>query len=273
MPETSPKALLAQLLKAARQQSSYHTQEALANAIGKERTTVGKNEQGDRVPAFDVLQDTLAACNVAGLAKAALEGVWRLAKYTEEDAPVKVWFSGYLPFEAEAYSIRTWHPVIVPGLLQTEAYARALFTAMGMAPRDAEAQVELRMARQEILSRQKPPDLTFVLWEPVLRHQIGSPEVMREQLTKLLELPASVVVQVVPGDIGGNAGLGGAITLAEGQKGAVLLVEALVEDQVTTDTDLVLRASATFNAVRADALPRARSRNMIAEANEEWNER
>lgn len=272
-PETSPRALLAQLLKTARQQSAYRTQEALAGAIGKERTTVGKNEQGDRVPAFDVLNDTLTACEVTGLARTAIEGVWRLAKYTEEDAPVKAWFSGYVPIEATAHAIRTWHPVIVPGLLQTEAYARALFAAMGMAPEQVEEQVELRRQRQEILSRDRPPDMTFVLWEPVLSHQIGTPDVMREQLATLLRLPAWVVVQVVPSDIGGNAGLGGAITLAEGQKGTVLLVEALIEDQVTADADLVLKAGATFNAVRADALPRARSRNLISEANEQWSER
>jgi hypothetical protein len=216
--------------------------------------------------------DARAGALDSELARTAIEGVWRLAKYTEEDAPVKVWFGGYLPIEATAHTIRTWHPVIVPGLLQTEAYARALFTAMGMTPAQVEEQVELRMRRQEILARERPPDLTFVLWEPVLHHQIGTPAVMREQLAKLLELPSSIVVQVVPGDIGGNAGLGGAITLAEGQKGAVLLAEALIENQVTTDTDLVLKASATFNAVRADALPRARSRDMILEANEQWND-
>jgi hypothetical protein len=270
--EISPKALLAQLLRTARQESAHRTQEALAGAIGKERTTVGKNEQGDRVPAFDVLGDTLTACGVTGLARTAIEGVWRLAKYTEEDTPIKVWFSGYLPIEAAAHTIRTWHPVIVPGLLQTEAYARALFAAMGMSPEHVEEQVELRTRRQEIITRERPPDMTFVLWEPVLHHQIGTPEVMREQLARLLELPSSVVVQVVPGDIGGNAGLGGAITLAEGQKGTVLLAEALIEDQVTTDTDLVLKASATFNAVRAEALPRARSRNLISEAKEQWND-
>jgi DNA-binding XRE family transcriptional regulator len=271
-PEASPKALLAQLMKAARLQSAYRTQDALAGAIGKERTTVGKMEAGDRVPALDVLEDTLSACGVTGLAKTAIEGVWRLAKYTEEDAPVKVWFGGYLPIEAAAHTIRTWHPVIVPGLLQTEAYARALFTATGMNPAQVEEQVELRMRRQEILARERPPDLTFVLWEPVLHHQIGTPQVMREQLAKLLEFPSWIVVQVVPGDIGGNAGLGGAITLADGQKGAVLLAEALIEDQVTTDPDLVLKASATFNAVRADALPRARSRDLILEASEQWND-
>src|ERR1017187_6478410 len=90
-PETSAKALLAQLLRSGRQQSTYRTQEALAGAIGKERTTVGKNEQGDRVPALDVLGDTLTACGVTGLAETAIRGVWWLAEATEREVPGGLW--------------------------------------------------------------------------------------------------------------------------------------------------------------------------------------
>ena len=80
------------------------------------------------------------------------------------------------------------------------------------------------------------------------------------------------LVQIVPGDTGGNAGLGGPVTLADGPKGTVLLAEALIEDQVTAEPTLVRRASATFDAVRGDALNRADSRNMLMEALERWND-
>jgi hypothetical protein len=94
---------------------------------------------------------------------------------------------------------------------------------------------------------------------------------MAAQCARLLELPTSVVLQVVPGSVGANAGLGGAITLAAGTgKPEVLLAEALVEDVVTTDVPSVLRASATFDRVRADALNRAGSRTRITEAMEAW---
>jgi transcriptional regulator with XRE-family HTH domain len=272
-PEADPRVMLGELLRFARQQSSHRTQDALGRAIGLERTSVVRFESGDRVPNVDVLGALLDACEVAGLARSAIEKMWQLGRLTEEDAPVKVWFSGYLTAEAAAHSVRIWQPLIVPGLVQTPAYARAVFTAMGMSDEQVAEQIGLRLGRQSIIARPKPPNITIVMWEPVLYHQVGPAETMREQLARLLELPGSVVVQVVPGDMPGNAGLGGAVTLVEGPGGSVLLAEAMIEDQVTTDVDLLLRAGAVFDAVRGDALPRARSRNMIMEALEQWNSR
>jgi DNA-binding XRE family transcriptional regulator len=263
--------LLAQLLKTARQQSEYRTQEALAAAIGKERSTVGKSEQGERVPAWEVLQDILTASGVAGLARAAIEGLWWVAKSTEEDAPVKVWFSGYLTAEGSAHTIRVWQPLIFHGLFQTPDYTRALLAAADLGENEIQQQVQLREQRQAILHRRDPPNVITLIDEPILTRPVGSPQIMAAQCARLLELPSSVVLQVVPGDVGANAGLGGAITLAAGTgRPEVLLAEALVEDVVTTDVPLVLRASATFDRVRASALSRAGSRARITEAMETW---
>jgi hypothetical protein len=107
----------------------------------------------------------------------------------------------------------------------------------------------------------------------VLHHLIGSPEVMREQLARLEELSRSVVIQVVPEESGGNPRLGGAVSVVEGPRGAVLLAESLLEDQVTQDQDVVVRGTATFDAVRAEALPRIPSRTMITEAKNRWTSR
>lgn len=268
-PETDPRALLGELLRLARQESGHKTQEALARAIGMERSTVGKGEQGERVPTVHVLGDWLTACGVTGLARAAVEGVARLARNSGDDAPVKVWFSGYLTAEAVAHSIRIWQPLIVPGLVQTEAYARALFDAAGIGDDQARELIGVRLQRQEIFARPRPPNVVILLDESVLHRQVGPPEVMREQLGRLVELSRSAVIQIIPSC---NAGLGGAITLLTGPGGPeTLLAEALIEDQVTTDTSLVIRASATFDAVRGDGYARAHSRNLITEAIERWN--
>lgn len=264
------KSLLAEVLRLARQHGPHKTQAELARAVGLERTGITRAEGGEHVPTLQVLGSILAQCEAGPVADAAVQALWRLARRERDDEPVRLWFSGYLPVEAAATAIRTWHTTIIPGLLQTEQYAAALFGAMSLSAEQVAEQVGLRRRRQDILTRQRPPDLTFVLWEPVLYHLIGSPEVMRGQLERLLDLPANVVIQVVPGDTGGNAGLGGPVTLADGPKGTVLLAEALIEDQVTQDTDLVLKAAATFNSVRADALPRAASRRLISEARDSW---
>jgi hypothetical protein len=272
--DESAKSLLAETLRLARQHGPYKTQAELAVAVSLERTGITRAEGGEHVPTLHVLGNILAQCEVGPVAEAAIRGIWRLARREgDDDEPVKLWFSGYLPIEEAATAIRTWHTTIIPGLLQTAEYSGALFGAMGMPPEQVAEQVELRRQRQGILTRQRPPDLTFIVWQPVLYHLIGSPEVMRGQLEALLNLPANVVVQVVPGDTGGNAGLGGPVTLADGPKGTVLLAEALIEDQVTQDADLVLKAGATFNSVRADALPRAASRRLISEARDSWNDR
>lgn len=271
--EISARSLLGDLLRAARTQSGFKVQEELATELGMDRTGVSHTENGNRVPSARALGEWLDKCGVSGLARTAIEGVAKLARATDTSGPVKIWFSGYLAAEGEARSIRIWQPLIVPGLFQTEAYARALFEKMGLSDVKIRELTEVRLKRQEILAMATPPNITVVLWEPVLRHLIGSPAIMHEQLQRLADLSKSTVVQVVPSDTAGNAGLGGAVSLVDGPGGSILLFESLIEDQVTKDADLLHLAGATFDAVRGDALPRVPSRTMIVEASETWNSR
>jgi hypothetical protein len=165
--------------------------------------------------------------------------------------------------------------VIVPGLVQTPAYARELFTAMGHDEDKISELIDIRMGRQAILDLPDPPDITIALWEPVLHHLIGSAEVMRDQLARLAELSLRprILVHILPGKLGANAGLGGAINLAATDDAAELLLsDGLVEDRLTNDPALVRKASTTFNSVRGDALPRSDSRNVIMEAIETWSD-
>jgi transcriptional regulator with XRE-family HTH domain len=272
-PETSAKALLAQLLRAARQQSTYRTQESLAGAIGKERTTVGKNEQGDRVPALDVLGDTLTACGVTGLAETAIRGVWWLAKLTEEDAPVKIWFVGWVEAESKAHTVRYWSPLLMPGIVQTPEYAYELFRATGRTHERAGQEVDARTRRQAILDQQDPPTVIIVLWEPVLFHQVGTAEVMRGQLAKLLEISQrpGVLVHVLPSAVGANAGLGGPVSIASVTgKPDVLLTSSMLEDVVTADVPQVRAASTTFEVVRGVSANIMDTRRIISEAITAW---
>jgi transcriptional regulator with XRE-family HTH domain len=269
----SARSLLGDLLRAARTQGGFKVQDDLAVELGMDRTGVSHTENGNRVPSVRALGQWLDKCGINGLARTAIEGVAKLARATDTSGPVKIWFSGYLTAEQEARTIRIWQPLIVPGLLQTEAYARALFEKMGLNEVKVREFTEVRLKRQEILSKTAPPNITVVLWEPVLHHLIGSPEIMHEQLQLLAELSKSIVIQVVPSETAGNAGHGGAVSLVEGPGGSILLAESLIEDQVTKDTDLLHLAGVTFDAVRGDAIPRVPSRTMITEASETWNSR
>jgi hypothetical protein len=146
-----------------------------------------------------------------------------------------------------------------------------LFRALGYDEAQVAVYVERRRGRQAILDHCEPPDVTILLWEPVLHHQIGTAATMRDQLAHLLALPGPVVIQVVPGSLGANAGLGGAINLADSDDAPELLCsDALVEDQVTNNPVLVRKASVTFNRVRAEPLTARESRARLTEAMERW---
>ncbi|MBL1111650.1 helix-turn-helix domain-containing protein [Streptomyces sp. 110] len=100
------------------------------------------------------------------------------------------WFSVHVSLEGAAEMIRAYEPHFVPGLLQTEDYARAVMQtgAVGQAgPRQAERHVALRMERQGLLTRRDPPRLWVVMDETVLRRRVGSAAVMRQQVDRLLE--------------------------------------------------------------------------------------
>ena len=121
------------------------------------------------------------------------------------------WFEAYVGLEEAASQIRAYEVQFVPGLLQTEDYARAV-TMLGYSnPKEITRRVGLRLARQALLTRPDPPSLWVVLDEAVLRRPIGGLTVMRAQLEHIIEtsqLP-NVTVQVVPFTAGGHAAAGG----------------------------------------------------------------
>ncbi|MFI9599019.1 helix-turn-helix domain-containing protein [Streptomyces sp. NPDC004069] len=128
------------------------------------------------------------------------------------------WFSMHVSLEGAAALIRSYEPHFVPGLLQTEDYARGVLKsgAVGQtSPEDIERHVALRMQRQDLLTRPDAPRFWVVMDETALRRQVGGPEVMRAQIDRLLEaakLP-NVTLQVAPFSAGPHAGTYGPFVL------------------------------------------------------------
>ncbi|MEU4107413.1 helix-turn-helix domain-containing protein [Streptomyces sp. NPDC048208] len=120
------------------------------------------------------------------------------------------WFSAYVSLETGAKTLRTYEPHYVTGLLQTHAYARAVLS--GGFPNDGDEdlarRVDLRLRRQALLERADSPTLWVVMEEAVLHRAVGGPEVMREQIERLLELSEleHVSVDVVPFTAGAHVG-------------------------------------------------------------------
>jgi len=167
----------------------------------------------------------------------------------------------YIGLEAGAASIRNFEPVVVPGLLQTEDYARATFRN---GPREldhdeVERRVEVRMARQEILSREDRPRLWAVIDEAVIHRLVGGVSVMRGQLRYLAEAAeqGKTTIQVVPYRAGAHAGTTGPFVIldyAEASDPDVVYVETLAGDIYLEERSDVNRYTLAFDRLVAAAL-------------------
>ncbi|GID26673.1 helix-turn-helix domain-containing protein [Paractinoplanes brasiliensis] len=120
-------------------------------------------------------------------------------------------YDEYVALEAEAVLISEWETQVVPGLLQTDEYARAVIEvgADVGAAETIQRRLALRMARQAVLTREPPPTLRLVIDEAVLFRQVGGPEVLRRQLARLVEASErpSVELLVLPFTAGAHAGM------------------------------------------------------------------
>jgi hypothetical protein len=160
----------------------------------------------------------------------------------------------------------------MPGIAQTRGYAREIYTAWRHNPSTVEDLVNARLARQVILDRPDGPEVTIVLWEPVLHNLVGSPEDMREQLARLVELSEHprVYLHVLSASVGAHMGMSGAFALASTATSMILLIERFQDPLVTSDRAQVRPAISTFNNVRSDARNRDESRTILREAMEKW---
>lgn len=272
-PEADPAAYLGKQLRKARLAAGYASQDALAAALGFERSTITKAESGARPPTEEVFDRWCEVCGMSAEVREVLAGLTIVVR--NADGPVPAWFKDRLDIEGQAHTILQWQPLLIPGLLQTADYARAVFLAE-VADSDKLAElVAVRLARQAIFDRTDPPHLVFVLDELVLHRLIGSPAIMTAQLAHLAEMSErpNVSIHVLPSENGANAGLFGAFSriFVEGEPD--LLHEDAVEDQLIGDRALIRKADIVFDLVRRDALPRVPSRAVLLEAAETWKSR
>jgi transcriptional regulator with XRE-family HTH domain len=158
------------------------------------------------------------------------------------------WFQFYVGLESEASVIRQYAAELVPGLFQTADYYRAFLGAAPADPRISGKEVEVRMARQERLTSDDPPDFWAVLNEAVIRRNVGGSAVMRAQLAHLVELAdlPNVTIQVLPFSAGVHPAMDGgfsilgfpvpsdpAVVYMENQAGSVYLEESADVDRLS----------------------------------------
>lgn len=180
------------------------------------------------------------------------------------------WFWDFVDREREATVIKEFEALAIPGLFQTEGYARGLFRACKLGVDDEEIgkHVAGRLERQQILTQAKPPMIWAVLDEAVIRRPVGGPPVMYGQLAHLMELAGRprVVLQIMPFLAGGHAGLMGAftlLTLGGGQE--VAYTESAGSSQLIERPEDVESFALAFDALRAQALSPDASIDLIAQ--------
>jgi len=180
-------------------------------------------------------------------------------------------YQDYISLESSATSIRTFENQLVPGLLQTPGYARAVAAALPHQKADAEIEkfVEVRMARRTVLHKVRPPQLWAILDEAVLRRPIGGPVVMREQVLHLLEAARSpsVTLQALPFGIGSHAGVEGPFSVLGFPEPAdldVVYIEYLANGLYLESSAEIQLYGTVFDHLRASALSASESLAFVA---------
>jgi transcriptional regulator with XRE-family HTH domain len=258
----TPREQLAALLRQARLEAGFGSHGALARKLNVSRPVVTRAEN----PAHPVPSDAVLAA-WAGATGAGLDVLTDLAQRARSGPPG--WFAKWADIEARASLIRWFEPLLVPGLIQTESYARAVL-AWKPDRASTEANLKTRLARQSVLDR---ADLRVVILGSVLNREVGDASVMCEQVEHLLAVGSrpSVMIQIVPDTPAVAGALGGAFAIAtEGTADVAAYTDSLVKGGVYTDPDLIARAARVFDGLRADALPWTQTEDLLRKAGEQW---
>ncbi|MEO3742450.1 helix-turn-helix transcriptional regulator [Plantactinospora sp. B5E13] len=233
------------------------TQERVAEQLNVSTSLIAKFETARLVP----VEDTARSLDEFFGSGDLIQG---LALDVRKMGPPE-WFRPWPELERDAASLRSHEPTYVPGLLQTEAYARAVLAVGLHTPDEVERHLAIRLERQTaVFGQEKPPVCTFTVDECALLR--GDQAIMREQLAHLAQMSRQprLSVHVVPRSAGFYAGLTGNFVLASVPgEGEVAYLEDPLDGKVITDPDRLAAMARTWEAIRSVALPRDLSRDLI----------
>ena len=238
------------------------SQERLADRVPYSESAVGHVERLMRKPSEDLTRELEKALGLNGQLLELLPQI--------HGSLGPRWFREWPKVETAAHTIRTWEPMLIPGLLQTESYARKVFIGRpGGTEEEAEKAVQHRIHRQAVFGRPAPPMYSALIDESVLHRPVGGPQVMRDQLQRFLELlnPPYVTVRIVPLKAGLTVGCLGAFevaTLLDGGPDHAYL-ESAEEGRVTNRAKTVQALIVRWEALSSMAYPVNRSRETIRE--------
>lgn len=274
--ETTSLATFAAQLKSWRQQAGW-TQVQLAEKLGYSGSyvsaveTAGNGPSTGKVPSVDFAEQCDKVFRTPGYddeAEPPTPGLFMQLHQLISREAYPSWFQPAVEFERDAVRIYGWELGAIPGLFQTEEYARALIRSgrLGDNAEKIDRLVTGRMERQVILARENPPMVWFVIDEAALRRVIGGVEVMADQLDQLLivsEMPGTVI-QVLKSTADNHAGTDGPILVFEWPgKPTVCYTECYAGGRVVEAQDEVSNLVTVMNLIRASASSVSESKDLI----------
>lgn len=260
-PEPSPtlKAFGA-VHKAFRKRKGF-TQEEYAPLVGYQPATIAAIEQGRRFPPRAFVERAEQVLDGFGALTAAY-------KHASREKGLASWFRQWAELEEQAISLYTFENRLIPGLLQTEGYARAIFSERVPVLTDSEieAMVTARLQRQSLLGERPNTSFSFIVEEHVLRRPTGGPSGMREQIEHLLEAtaPRNVVLQVLPLARGAHASMDGPIRLLETPENETYAYcEGQENSQFVVKPQTISMLHMRYATLRSQALSAEDSRSLL----------
>jgi transcriptional regulator with XRE-family HTH domain len=251
------------------------TGERVAEAMGWSVAKVYRIE-GDKVRIL--VRDVQRLLNLYKISGAQADAVLELARqargkdwWHQYSGAIPEWFQFYVGLEAAVSAMHGYDSELVPGLLQTEDYVRAIMsTAPAPDGDEKERQITVRMERQKRLTAADAPVLWAVLNEGVIRRVVGGAKVMKAQLRQLADMSTmgNVTVQVLAYDAGAHPAMHGSFTIMQFPEPVdpdVVYVEAQTGALYLEKTEDVRRYSLMFDYLRAQALSPEASRDLMAQ--------
>ncbi|MFE6665837.1 Scr1 family TA system antitoxin-like transcriptional regulator [Streptomyces sp. NPDC057697] len=266
-PEASPQAAFGARLRRLREERGW-TQDHVGALVGCTGRHISALETGRKSPTLPFSRRVDVALDTTNTADS-FEREWRDIKHGN----LLEGFPEYVGYEGRATEIRLFQIGIVPGLLQTPEYARALADGHvwrgSITPEQAEERVSFLTQRQNALARARPPMLIVVLDESCIRRPIGGPEVMKSQIQKLVDFAAlpNTVLQVAPFDIGERRPFNLPVNLLTlPDRSMVSYAESHSQGNVDRESASVLPLLTAYHQLQAEALSQAASVAMIKQA-------
>ncbi|MEV4627504.1 helix-turn-helix transcriptional regulator [Micromonospora sp. NPDC049523] len=262
------------------------TIEVVAERLECSQSKISRIETGHTTATVRDVRDMISIYGIVG---AESEDLLQIAR----EARQKGWWasystvltSAYVGFEAAAGSIRAYEQQVVPGLLQTEDYAKAMIRSArpDITADEVEQRVRVRLSRQSLLHQDDPIDVWVVLDETVVSRPVGGDEVMRDQLKRLVEAAdqPNVTIQILPFDVGAHAGMDGTFTILDFPEPGdppVVYAENATGGLFLEKPDELQKYAFIFDHIRAAAIRPEDSVALIAKLAEEplwkkWRQR